>query len=155
MARVLLHPSSGSKGTYYNAAEKSAPTTRGRRFVSWPNGADSALTYAGVDLPSNYSSGLTLYAVVSCPTAGNVQMLARVMATADAEDAETDNFGSELLGSSTALTADLKETLSIDISSGVSASDTVWVIAGRNTGISGDVADKVKVWSAWLEYTTA
>ena len=154
--RVPLYLPGGMKGSYYNAAEKPAGTARGRRYIWLTNAADSALTYSGMPkLDSTYTSGtLKLKAVVSCPTAGDAQLLARVMATADGEDAETDAFGAEILSSATTLTADDEFTIEIDISSGVAAGDTVSVVFGRNTGIASDVADKLKVWSAWLEYTT-
>ena len=152
---VPIHLPGGSIGSYYAASERPAPTTRGRRYVSLSNSADSALTYSGLpDLPSTYTSGSLVCKVrVSCPTAGKVQILHRVMAKAAAENEEDDDFGAEILSASTDLVVDEKAVISTDISADVVASDSVSLILGRNTGIASDVADKVKVWAAWLEYT--
>ena len=111
-------------------------------------------------MPGDYASGLTIKAVYSMAsaTSNNVAIRTEVMAIADGETIDADNYAAVEASADQAVpaTAGLMKTISDAIGTPtIAANDYISLRFGRENGTSGtNATGDMEVWAVSLEYTT-
>lgn len=111
-------------------------------------------------LPQDYASGLTVKAQYSMATAtaNNVAIRTEVMAIADGEDIDTDNFSAVEASADATVpgTAGLMDEISEALGTPtLAAGDYICLRFGRENATSGtNASGDMEVWAVSLEYTT-
>lgn len=124
------------------------------------DGTTDELILRSFRLPDDYASGLTIkvqYSMVSATT-NNVAIRTRVMATADGEDIDTDNYAAVEASADATVpgTAGLMDEISEALTTPtIAAGDYIALEIGRENGTSGtNATGDMEVWAMSLEYTT-
>ena len=134
-------------------------TTAGRPYLTFDDTTDELCSW-GFRLPGDYASGLTVIAQYSMASAtgNNVAIRTEVMAIADGEDVDTDNYASVEASADDTVpgTAGLMGVVSDALATPtVAAGDYVSLRFGRENGTSGtNATGDMELWSVTLEYTT-
>lgn len=130
-----------------------------RPYLLFDGTTDELVTWT-FRMPQDYASGLTIkaqYSMVSA-TANNVAIRTEVMAIADGEDVDTDNFSAVEASADATVpaTAGLMDEISDAMATPtVAAGDYIALRFGRENGTSGtNATGDMEVWAVSLEYTT-
>jgi len=135
-------------------------TAAGRPYVLFDGTTDELGVWV-FPLPSDYASGLTIYCQYSMAsaTANNIAIRTEVMAMADTEDVDTDNFAAVEASADDTVpgTAGLMGVVSDALGTPtVAASDYIALRFGRENATSGtNASGDMEVWNLWLQYTTS
>lgn len=135
-------------------------TAAGRPNLLFDDTTDELLLWV-FRLPADYASGLTIkwqYSMVTATT-NVVAIRTEVMAIADGEDIDTDNFAAVEASADATVpgTAGLMDEISDALGTPtVAAGDYIAIRAGRENGTSGtNASGDMELWAASLEYTTS
>lgn len=134
-------------------------TEGGRPYLLFDDTTDELILWT-FRLPADYASGLTLkaqYSMVSA-TANNVALRTEVMAIADGEDIDTDNYSAveKTADATVPATAGLMDEISDALTTPtLAAGDYISLRLGRENATSGtNATGDLELWAASLEYTT-
>lgn len=134
-------------------------TAAGRPYLTFDGTTDELCSWS-FRIPQNYASALTIkvqYSMASA-TANNVAIRTEVMAIADGEDVDTDNYAAVEASADATVpgTAGLMDEISDALGTPtVAAGDYISLRLGRENGTSGSNATgDMEVWAVSLEYTT-
>ena len=112
-------------------------------------------------MPQDYSSGLTVYVQYSMATAttNNIAIRTEVMAIADTEDVDTDNFSAVEASADDTVPGTAGNMGVVSDALGtptLAAGDYICLRLGRENATSGtNATGDMEVWAVSLEYTTA
>ena len=134
-------------------------STAGRPHLLFDDTTDELMLWQ-FRMPANYASGLTIkwqYSMASATT-NVVAIRTEVMATADGEDIDTDNYAAVEASADATVpgTAGLMDEISEALGTPtVAANDYISIRAGRENATSGtNATGDMEVWAISLEYTT-
>lgn len=134
-------------------------TAANRPYLTFDGTTDELVVWT-FNLPANYASGLTIYCQYSMASAttNNIAIRTEVMAIADTEDVDTDNFAAVEASADDTVpgTAGNMGVVSDALATPtLAASDYIAIRFGRENGTSGtNATGDMEVWNVWLEYTT-
>lgn len=134
-------------------------TAANRPYLTFDSSTDELVVWT-LNLPTNYASGLTVYCQYSMAsaTANNIAIRTEVMAIADTEDVDTDNFAAVEASADDTVpgTAGNMGVVSDALATPtLAASDYIALRFGRENATSGtNATGDMEVWNVWLEYTT-
>ena len=135
-------------------------STAARPYLIFDGTTDQHLHWGGIEVPSNYASGLTVRVKYSMNTAttNNVAIFTQTQADADGEDVETDAWSTLEASADQAVpgTATHAKTITDELTTPTIASnDYLAIRIGRENGTSGtNASGQMFWWAASLEYTT-
>lgn len=135
-------------------------TSANRPYLLFDGTTDELVVWQ-FHLPADYSSGLTVYCQYSMATATTnvIAIRTEVMAIADTEDVDTDNFASVEASSDDTVPGTAGNMGVVSDALGtptVAASDYIALRFGRENGTSGtNATGDMEVWNVWLQYTTS
>ncbi len=134
-------------------------TAAGRPHLLFDGTTDELVMWL-FELPGDYSSGLTIRAHCSMASATttNVALRTEVMAIADGEDIDTDNFAAVEASADATVpgTAGLSDIITDALATPtVAANDYIALRFGRENATSGtNATGDMEVWAVSLTYTT-
>lgn len=134
-------------------------TAASRPYLLFDGTTDELCTWTFA-LPSNYASGLTIYCQYSMASAttNNIAIRTEVMAIADTEDVDTDNYAAVEASSDDTVPGTAGNMGVVSDALGtptLAASDYISLRFGRENATSGtNATGDMEVWAVWLQYTT-
>ncbi len=134
-------------------------TAANRPYLEFDGTTDELVSWH-FRLPENYSSGLPIYVQYSMATAttDNIAIRTEVMAIADTEDVDTDNFAAIEASADDTVPGTAGNMGVVSDALGtptVAAGDYIALRLGRENATSGvNAGGDMEVWAVSLEYTT-
>lgn len=134
-------------------------TSANRPYLLFDGTTDELISWH-FRLPADYSSGLTIYVQYSMASATTnvIAIRTEVMATADTEDVDTDNFAAveasadDTVPGTAGLMGEVSDALTTPT---LAAGDYIALRLGRENATSGtNATGDMEVWAVSLEYTT-
>ena len=135
-------------------------TTAGRPYLTFDGTTDELCSWT-FEMPSNYASGpiIRVHYSMASATTNNVAVRTEVMATADGEDIDTDNYAAVEASADATVpgTAGLSDIITDALGTPtIAANDYIALRFGRENATSGtNATGDMEVWAVSLEYTTA
>lgn len=134
-------------------------TAANRPYLTFDASTDELVVWT-FPLPTNYASGLAVHCQYSMAsaTANNIAIRTEVMAIADTEDVDTDNFAAVEASADDTVPGTAGNMGVVSDALGtptLAASDYIALRFGRENGTSGtNATGDMEVWAVWLQYTT-